>query len=79
LARWCHGVGQTKFFFAEAGGTELGWLVEGDTFIVMAIKTEKIQLAKVALQFSQDLRLRSSWDQSGYDVARAYKMDNILV
>lgn len=75
-----------QVFFSNAGGADLGLglvrrfrLVEGDTLLMAAIKTNKPDLIRAVLKFSPDLSLRNSWHQTAMDVAKQNQIEHILM
>jgi len=74
-----------QVFFGNAGGTELGLglvkrfrLVEGDTLLMIAIKTQKVDLIRAVLKFSPDMTLRNSWNQTAKEIAKSNQVEHIL-
>jgi len=74
-----------QVFFGEAGGTEFGLglvkrfrYVEGDTLVMMALKTQTPELVRAVMQFSPDLTPVNAWNQSARDIAKINCLAHVL-
>ena len=72
-------------YFGEAGGVEWGrgsgrdlGAVEGDSCLMLALKTGSPKLVLEVLEFGPDLSVRNSWGQTAADIAQKKGLDFLL-
>ena len=72
-------------YFGEAGGVEWGkgackrhGFVDGDTVLMLALKTGSPKLVLEVLEFGPDLALRNAWGQDAHEVATKKGMEFLL-